>query len=173
LLCVGIVEPRKNQTFLLEVCEALWRDGVDFELHVVGRTNPHFGKPILAQMQALQRREKRFHFHAAAGDAELGRLYGRARAVVCPTIAEGCGLPLLEALWRGVPCVASDLPVLRENADGGGCLTAKVDDLADWQAKLRSVLTDEALGRRLQTEAMTRPLPRWADTARTLLKALR
>jgi hypothetical protein len=50
---------------------------------------------------------------------------------------------------------------------------AKVNDLADWQAKLRSVLTDEALGRRLQTEAMTRPLPRWADTARTLLKALR
>jgi glycosyltransferase involved in cell wall biosynthesis len=173
LLCVGIVEPRKNQLFLLEVCEALWRDGVDFELHIVGRVNPHFGKPIHSRMRSLQKAEGRFRYHAAAGDGELGRLYANARAVVCPTIAEGCGLPLLEALWRGVPCVCSDLPVLRENADGGGCLTAKVNDIADWQAKLRTVLLNAAENRRLQTEAMARPLPRWAETAQTLLKALR
>ncbi len=173
LLCVGIVEPRKNQGFLLEVAGALWAAGVDFELHVVGRVNPHFGRPVLARMKALQKREPRFHFHAAAGDAQLGWLYAQARAVALPTIAEGCGLPLLESLWRGVPCVCSDLPVLLENAGGGGCLVAKVNDLADWQAKLRTVLTDGAECRRLQTEAMARPLPRWVDTAQTLLKALR
>jgi len=173
LLCVGIVEPRKNQLFLLEVADALWRDGVDFELHVVGRVNPHFGRPVAARMQALQKREPRFRFHPAAGDRELGRLYANARAVAFPTIAEGCGLPLLEALWRGVPCVCSDLPVLRENADGGGCLVAGVNDPVDWQAKLRVVLTEAAESRRLQTEAMARPLPRWANTAQTLLKALR
>jgi len=173
LLCVGIVEPRKNQSFLLDVAEALWRGGVNFELHVVGRVNPHFGKPILKRMQSLQKREVRFRFHAQAGDRDLGRLYANARAVVFPTIAEGCGLPLLEALWRGVPCVCSDLPVLRENADGGGCLVAKVNDVGDWSAQLRAVLTDEAENRRLQTEAMARPLPRWADTAQMLLRALR
>ncbi|HEX2861661.1 MAG TPA: glycosyltransferase [Lacunisphaera sp.] len=172
LLCVGIVEPRKNQAFLLDVAELLWREGLDFELHVVGRVNPHFGKPIAARMAALQRREDRFRFHAAAGDVELGRLYARARAVVFPTIAEGCGLPLLEALWRGVPCVGSDLAVLRENAEGGGCLLARVNDGADWCAQLRVVLTDEAECRRLQREAMTRPLPRWSQTARTLLAGL-
>jgi glycosyltransferase involved in cell wall biosynthesis len=173
LLCVGIVEPRKNQGFLLEVCETLWRDGADFELHVVGRVNPHFGKPIAARMRQLHKREARFRFHAAAGDRELGQLYATARAVVLPTIAEGCGLPLLEALWRGIPCVCSDLPVLRENADGGGCLVAGVNDPADWRTKLRVVLGDEAVCRRLQAEAMARPLPRWADTAQTLLKSLR
>ena len=173
LLCVGIVEPRKNQVFLLEAAEALWRDGVDFELHVVGRVNPHFGPPVAARMRALQKREPRFRFHAAAGDRELGRLYANARAVAFPTVAEGCGLPLLEALWRGVPCVCSDLPVLCEKAEGGGCLMAKVNDLADWQKKLQTVLTDAAECRRLQTEAMARPLPRWANTAQTLLKALR
>jgi hypothetical protein len=68
--------------------------------------------------------------------------------------------------------VCSDLPVLRENADGGGCLVARVNDAADWSAKLRTVLTDVAACRRLQTEAMARPLPRWADTAQTLRKAL-
>ncbi len=173
LLCVGIVEPRKNQSFLLDVAEALWGDGVDFELRVVGRVNPHFGKPIAGRMEALQKREPRFRFHAQTTDRELGRLYAAARAVVFPTIAEGCGLPLLEALWRGVPCVCSDLPVLRENAGGGGCLVARVNDAADWRQKLRTVLTDAAESRRLQAEAMARPLPRWTDTAQTLLKALR
>lgn len=172
LLCVGIVEPRKNQAFLLDVCETLWSEGVDFELNVVGRINPHFGQPIAARMKALQGRERRFRFHAAAGDRELAQLYATARAVVFPTIAEGCGLPLLEALWRGVPCVASDLPVLRENADGGGCLVARVNDAADWQQKLRQVLLDAAESRRLQQEAMARPLPRWKDAAQTVLNGL-
>ena len=173
LLCVGIVEPRKNQSFLLDVSESLWRAGVDFELHVVGRVNPHFGSPLAARMKSLQKRESRFRFHAAAGDRELARLYAGARAVAFPTIAEGCGLPLLEALWRGVPCVASDLPVLRENADGGGCLVAEVNNLAAWSDALKRVLTDADENRRLQREAMARSLPKWANAAQTVVQALR
>jgi len=173
LLCVGIIEPRKNQTFLLDVCEALWREGLDFDLHVVGRVNPHFGAPIERRLKQAQKREPRLRFHAAANDAKLRQLYAEARAVVLATLAEGCGLPLLEALWRGVPCVCSDLPVLRENADGGGCLTAGVNDLADWCEKLRAVLTDDELAAKLHAAAASRPLPRWADTARTLLNGLR
>jgi len=173
LLCVGIVEPRKNQAFLLDVAEALWRDGLDFELHVVGRVNPHHGEPIANRMQKMARSEPRLRFHRAAGDQELSRLYAQARAVVFPTIAEGCGLPLLEALWRGVPCVGSDLPVLREITGGGGCLVARVNDRRDWTEKLRTVLTDDAENRRLQTAAMARPLPRWTETAATLRKTLR
>jgi len=173
LLCVGIVEPRKNQLFLLDVCEGLWREGLDFALHVVGRVNPHFGGPAVVRMRQLQKRESRFRFHAAAGDLELARLYGQARAVVLPTLAEGCGLPLLEALWRGVPCVCSDLPVLCEQAGAGGCLTARLNDPADWRKQLTTVLVDGVVNRRLQAEAMARELPRWADTAKALLKALR
>jgi len=172
LLAVGIVEPRKNQAFLLEVAEAMWSAGLDFELHVVGRINPHHGPPLAAAMKALQRREPRFRFHESASDATLGRLYATARAVAFPTIAEGCGLPLLEALWRGVPCVCSDLPVLHENAAGGGCLVARVNDRADWEVKLRAALTDAEVSRKLQREAMTRSLPRWRDTARTLKTGL-
>jgi glycosyltransferase involved in cell wall biosynthesis len=55
LLCVGILEPRKNQMFLLDVCEALWAEGVDFELHLVGRVNPHFGRPVAARLKAMRK----------------------------------------------------------------------------------------------------------------------
>lgn len=173
LLCVGIVEPRKNQTFLLDVVESLWADGLDFDLHVAGRVNPHFGPPIVRRFKALARREPRFRHHAAPADAVLNRLYGEARAVVFPTIAEGNGLPILEAAWRGVACVCSDLPVLRENTTGGGSLLAGVNDLAAWRSALTAVLADEAEAVRLQAEAVARPLPRWADTARDILAALR
>ena len=172
LLCVGIIEPRKNQAFLVEVAESLWRDGVDFDLHVVGRVNPLFGTPIDQRLKQVAKREARLRYHAAASDTTLRDLYASATAVVFPTIAEGCGLPLLEALWRGVPCVCSDLPVLREIADEGGCVTVGVNDLEAWRKQLRAVLGDASLRARLQREATTRSLPRWADTAKALRAAL-
>jgi glycosyltransferase involved in cell wall biosynthesis len=173
LVCVGIIEPRKNQMFLLDVAEALWRDGVDFDLHIVGRVNPHFGDPIMRRIKALAKSERRLRLHVAANDATLRGLYATASAVVFPTIAEGCGLPVIEALWRGVPCVCSDLPVLRENADHGGCVIAKTNDLADWTGKLRGVIGDAALQQRLRAEAVARSLPTWKQTAEALLAGLR
>lgn len=172
LLCVGIVEPRKNQGFLLEACEALWHEGLKFDLHLVGRVNPHFGAPMVARIKALRKIYPGLRYHAAADDAAVARLYATARASVFPTIAEGCGLPLLESLWMGVPCVCSDLPVLRENADGGGCLAAATNDRAAWRSALRDVLTDDALAARLNAEAATRPLPTWTAAAQTLRATL-
>lgn len=168
LLCVGILEPRKNQTLLLDACEELWAEGLAFDLHVVGRVNPHFGAPVVARIRELRKRFPGVHHHEGVGDAELARLYAEARATVFPTIAEGCGLPVLESLWRGVPCVCSDLPVLMENAGGGGCLAVAVNDRAAWRTALRQILTDDATWTRLATEARTRPLPTWAETAATL-----
>ena len=172
LLCVGILEPRKNQAFLLDVCEELWIEGLKFELHLVGRVNPHFGAPLVARVVALGRKFPVLRYHEAARDAEVARLYGAVRASVFPTIAEGCGLPLLESLWMGVPCVCSDLPVLRENADGGGCLCVASNDRVAWKAALRRVLTDDALHAKLATEATSRPLPTWAGAAQTIRRAL-
>lgn len=172
LLCVGILEPRKNQWLLLDVCEELWTEGLRFELHLVGRVNPHFGPPIVAQIASLRKKFPNLRHHETAGDDEVARLYATARASVFPTLAEGCGLPLLESLWQGVPCVCSDLPVLRENADGGGCLPVPVNDRAAWKDALRRVLTDDALQGRLTREAVSRPLPTWAGAAETLRAAL-
>jgi len=173
LVCIGIVEPRKNQGFLLAVCTELWDEGLVFDLHVLGRVNPHFGAGVAAQMKALGPRFPGLHYHAAAEDAELVALLRTARATVFPTIAEGCGLPLLESLWMGVPCVCSDLPVLLENAQDGGCLAVRVNDLAAWKTALRQILTDDALHARLSGEAMTRRLSTWQSAAVTLVHSFR
>ena len=172
LLGIGIVEPRKNQGFLLDVCAELWREGLGFELHLVGRVNPHFGTPLVGKIKRLSHEFPGLHYHAAASDAAVAALYEKTRATVFPTMAEGCGLPLLESLWMGVPCVCSDLPVLRENAKGGGCLGAPVGDLAAWKEALSRILTDDTLQARLVQEATTRTLPTWAEAAQTLRAAL-
>ncbi|HWA10213.1 MAG TPA: glycosyltransferase [Opitutaceae bacterium] len=172
IVSVGILEPRKNQLFLLEACAKLWDEGQRFELHLVGRVNPHFGGPVAARVSTLRRVYTGLHYHASASDGTVARLYATARASAFPTIAEGCGLPLLESLWLGVPCVCSDLPVLRENADGGGCLAVAPNDLGAWEYALRSVLTDDALTARLTAEAGSRPLPTWAETAKAVRAGL-
>ncbi len=172
LLCVGIIEPRKNQALLVSVAERLREAGCAFRLDVVGRTNPHFGKPIAAALRSLERRVAGVRFHEAVSDRVLQGLWEKADVSVFPTRAEGCGLPLLESLWKGVPCVCSDLPVLRENADGGGCIPVAVDDQAAWARTLHDVITDGALRSRLAREATMRALPAWKDTAREITLAL-
>ena len=168
LLCVGILEPRKNQALLLEVADRLWSAGLSFNLHVVGRLNPHFGEPIRTRIRQLRAAGRPVHLHLDAGDAELRARYASARACVFPTRAEGCGLPLLESLWCGVPVVASDLPPLRETAAGGGCALVPPDDAGAWAQALRRILTDDEWQATLTREARTRDLPTWAAAAARL-----
>lgn len=166
LVCIGILEPRKNQSFLLDVATELWRAGLTFDLHLIGRVNPHFGRPVVKRIRDLQRGFPGLHFHEGATDQQFVGLLESARALVFPTLAEGCGLPILEALWRGLPFVCSDLPVLRENEAGGGGLFLPVNDREVWLQNLRQLLTDDRLWSQLAAAAAARPLPTWRDSAR-------
>jgi len=172
LVMVGIVEPRKNQTLMIDACSRLWDTGLGFDLHIVGRVNPHFGKPIATHAAEVSRRHAGLHFHGQLDDARVRALHARARAAVFPSIAEGNGLPVLEALWQGVPCVCSRIPALEENAAGGGCVLVDADDRAGWEAALRSILTDDSLVASLRDQALERPLPTWSDTVDAVLAAL-
>ena len=170
LLCVGIIEPRKNQLFLLEVCDRLWAEGLRFDLHFVGRVNPHFGRPIVREIRAMQRKCPSLFYDGAVDDQRLSELYSSAAACVFPTLAEGCGLPLLEALWHGTPCISSDLPSLLENAAGGGCLTLPTGSAEAWTVTLRKFLTEPADRETLTRAAGRRApgLPTWKQTAEAI-----
>lgn len=173
LISVGILEPRKNQQLLLDVAEKLWGEGILFELHLVGRVNPYFGRPVTQRVRVLARRfPGLLRFHGAAGDEAVAALYRRARASLFPSLAEGCGLPVLESLWHGVPCLCSDLPPLLETAEGGGCLPLPAGDLGAWTQGVRRIVQDADLAGGLAAQARSRALPVWADTAREILRTL-
>ena len=173
ILSVGILEIRKNQSLLLEACERLWRAGLSFELTLVGRVNPHFGRPVVAEVRRLRRQGRPLVHFDRVSDQELRRQLENCRFLAFPSQAEGCGLPILEALWMGAPSLCSDLPPHEESAKGGGCILLPVNDLESWEAGLRQMLLDDAAVERLSVAARERALPTWESTAASILEVLR
>jgi glycosyltransferase involved in cell wall biosynthesis len=172
IVCIGILEPRKNQGVLIDAFETLRSEGLKFELHLVGRVNPHFGGPIKRRVDAVAERLPGLFHHEKMDDAALVRLLWSARATAFPSLAEGCGLPVLESLWMALPCVCSDIPPVIENANGGGCVVVKGNQLEGWVSALRRLLSDEDYHGKLAAEASARSLPTWAGAARVLREAL-
>jgi alpha-1,2-rhamnosyltransferase len=108
-LTVGTLEPRKNHDLLLDAFDAWWADGSQARLVIAGRAG--WGSTaLLARIEAHPERGRRLFLFEDLSDAELARLYERAAAAVCASFAEGFGLTVVEALSRGVPVFASDIP---------------------------------------------------------------
>ncbi|WP_320225613.1 glycosyltransferase family 4 protein [Mesorhizobium captivum] len=116
-LMVGTLEPRKGHRVALEAFEALWAEGVDAELVIVGKIG--WGISHLVQrIRSHAEFGKRLHLHEKVGDSELGALYEACDALIASSFAEGFGLPIVEAGHFGKPVLASDIPVFREVGKG-------------------------------------------------------
>lgn len=121
VLCTGILEPRKCQDEVLNVAKKLWDEGLEFELHFLGRVNPYFGKPVEKRIKKAASEGYSVFHHQKQSDGELIDLYSKAHFSVFFSQAEGYGLPVSESLWMDVPCICSDIPSHLEIAERGGC----------------------------------------------------
>lgn len=112
-LVVGTIEPRKNHGYLLDAFDLLWARGSEAKLCIVGRVGwkcDDFIKRVTAHPELGR---KLFMFNSL-DDNGLECAYSKASALIFPSFAEGFGLPLVEAMQRGLPAIASDIPVFRE-----------------------------------------------------------
>ena len=113
VLCVASHTARKNLGALVPAARALVRDGI--ELVVAGGHRPQFAAETgLGGLRLL----------GAVPDDRLPGLYAGAEAFVLPSVYEGFGLPVLEAMASGVPVVAADATALPETAGGAARLAA-------------------------------------------------
>ncbi len=126
ILSVGTVEPRKNYPLLLEAADSFLQRHADVHLVLVGSYGWKSDK-IRSRIQDMMESGFPIHWFSDLDDNELSWCYRNAWALVYPSIAEGFGLPLVEALLHGCPVLASDIPVFRE-IGGGHCLYFPPDD---------------------------------------------
>lgn len=118
-LAVSTIEPRKNHGYLLDAFELAWSAGSQARLCIIGR----IGWKCEALVQRIRQHGefgRRLFMFNEIDDSGLEYAYKHASALVFSSYAEGFGLPLVEAMQRGLPAMGSDLPVFREI--GGDCM---------------------------------------------------
>ena len=168
LIMVGILEPRKNHLLAIEACEKLHAEGIHLHLHIAGRLNPHFGDPIHERIMDAQRKGLPITWHKSPEKNFVLKLYRTSHLCLFPSMAEGCGLPVLESLWMGTPVLAANIPSVLENANYGGVQLFEGNQGNDFENKLRNLLKVPSSLQTLTQQAQQAKLPVWRNTARQL-----
>jgi glycosyltransferase involved in cell wall biosynthesis len=137
LLCVGQVAAHKNHEVLLRALATI----PEATLVIAGRTTKH--QPRLVQLTAELGVSARVRWAGFVDQADLEGLYSLAAALVLPSLHEGFGLPIAEAMARGVPVACSSRGALAEVAGGAAELFDPTDPAAV-ASSVRRLLSDPA-----------------------------
>jgi glycosyltransferase involved in cell wall biosynthesis len=168
ILSVGTVQPRKNYGRLIEALARLRAAGRSIDLVIVGGRG-WLEDPIYATIQQAGVNDY-VHFTGFADDEDLPALYSAAACVAIPSLYEGFGLPVLEAMACGTPVVTSNLSSLPEVA-GDAALTIAPTDLDALTSALERLLDDESLRTTLSARGLERVKSfTWERAARQLLE---
>jgi glycosyltransferase involved in cell wall biosynthesis len=155
LLAVGALEPRKAPQVLARAFEQARARGLDAELVFAGegRLADQLSGPGIRLLGRVS-------------DAELDALYTSAVALVMPSLLEGYGLPVREALARGTPAVVSDLPVFGPELSGAILRVAPGDEPALAESLLRIAGEDGLRARLAQSSQEAVAGLTWTAAAR-------
>ena len=165
LLAVGEVTARKGLPLLLDAFHHA-RLPPSWRLVLAGPDGPE-ADTLLGEVGSRVVRLGR------VTDAELSRLYDDALALCFPSVAEGFGLPLVEAMSAGLPVLAHDLPIVQE-VTAGAAVLVPLGDAAAWRDALeRCAFDPDLLGRCAAAGRRRAALFTWEETARTTVEAYR
>jgi len=174
LLFVGLLEPKKNLGGLLQAVACLRRSArwpSDLGLVVAGDRGWAMGN--LPQQVSALGLEGVLHFLGYVPDHDLPLLYGSAEAFVFPSLYEGFGLPVLEAMASGTPVVASTRGSLPEIAGDAAILVEPVEPEALADA-IHRLVSDPALREEYRGRGLDRARAfSWQRTAEATLEVYR
>lgn len=163
-LMVGTLEPRKGHSDVLAAFDDLWKQGSADRLVLVGRLGwqvDQLRDLILAHPEL----GSRLLWFDDVEDAELLGIYEACAGVIIASHGEGFGLPLIEALARGKPVLARDLPVFRPHKDLGVHFFP-LDATTEELTQATRAWFDAASSGQI---VVTRPTGNWRDAANLIL----
>lgn len=162
-VALGTIEGRKNHVLLLDAWQLLeQRLGPRTPLLLIIGRRGWRAEEITARLDDLGRLGDHVRELGNCGDEELVPLLRGARAMLMPSLVEGYGLPVIEALHLGTPVIASDLGVYREIV---GDLPTYLDaaDPVAWTDAIGAFAGDGAERERQLTRLPAYRAPTWDD----------
>lgn len=114
-LMVSTIEPRKGHAQTLSAFEALWAEGHEVNLVIVGKRG-WLVDELVARIESHPAKGKNLFWLEGISDEYLEKVYSAATCLVAASEGEGFGLPLIEAAQHHLPMIIRDLPVFREVA---------------------------------------------------------
>jgi glycosyltransferase involved in cell wall biosynthesis len=167
LLSVGTVQPRKNYIRLVQALEVLHQRGYEVDLVISGGWG-WLNNPLFLTIDNSPAKDH-IHLIGFADDEDLPGLYSSATCLAFPSLYEGFGFPVLEAMACGTPVMTSNVSSLPEVA-GEAALLVNPVDTDEIIETLDRMLSDQALRGRLIELGYTQATKfSWDNTARNLL----
>ena len=165
LLHVGAIQKRKN---VVRVVEAFERLNSQFRLVLAGSAG-YGAKEIMDRIESSRARE-RIQVHGYVDDRFLARLYRTATALIFPSLEEGFGFPVLEAMSAGLPVVTSNRSSLPEIAAGAARLVDP-ESTDEIEAGIEDVIVNQDLRERLVRQGRARAAEfNWIKAAHETLR---
>jgi glycosyltransferase involved in cell wall biosynthesis len=167
ILTVGVLEPRKNHVLLFETLRRLRERSEPIDLVVIGREGWRWSSPLARpEFRALA---PWVRILADVPEADMAEFYNRAAVFAYPSLYEGFGLPILEAMACGTPVVSSSAAAMPE-VGGDAALYADPYDAQAFTEQVARVLTDAGLRRRMVEAGLRRARQfSWQRTAEETL----
>jgi glycosyltransferase involved in cell wall biosynthesis len=172
IVCVSSLEARKNHLRLLRAAEKLWASGCNFELQLVGRSTGTWGRKVVPRIHWLQAKGRPIRWLKHVDDETLLNAYSKCHFTVYPSLAEGFGLPIIESLSHGKPCICGSNGALGEIARAGGCLLVDQTNVAELAHAMRLLLNNKQTYATLAARARERRFRSWSEYGRTLVRLL-
>ena len=164
-LTLSTIEPRKNHLTLLAAFRELRQSGFPLRWKIAGSAG-HMAVPILEALRA----EDGVDVMDFVSHDERNRLLREATFFALPSLEEGFGFPVLEAMARGVPAVCSLGSALDEVA-GDDALRVRATDQEGWVGALKALGTDTTVQQDLSGRGRRRAQGfSWEATAQQLVK---
>jgi alpha-1,2-rhamnosyltransferase len=167
ILSVGTIEPRKNHAYLLDAFDLLRQRDVDVSLILVGRSG-WGNSETLERIQRHRDFGTRLLHLGNASDRDLSEAIERSDCLVCPSLAEGFGLPVVEGLVYGLEVFASEIPPFREIGDGH-CHFFDLDSPASLADQLEEWFAEREQGKAAAKRSAF-SWPNWEESTREFIE---